>query len=149
MHFNPVIIWFIAGLILILLEFLIPGVILVFFGLGAWVVVLTTWTGLTGGLTSQLLLFAAASIVLLVTLRRRFRARFIGFIGDGNEDDHNLDEFAGQVVKVIVDIDPENDDGRVEFKGASWKAVADSPIPAGRRAVIVAVEGIQLRVRPE
>jgi len=38
-------IWFIAGLVLILLEFVVPGVILVFFGAGAWVVALGMWLG--------------------------------------------------------------------------------------------------------
>ena len=49
MDFNPVLIWFLIGLALVLSEFMLPGIILVFFGLGAWAVCLTTWMGLTGG----------------------------------------------------------------------------------------------------
>ena len=30
--------WFVAGLILILVEFLMPGLIIIFFGAGAWIV---------------------------------------------------------------------------------------------------------------
>jgi len=35
--FNPTLIWFFIGLVLLIAEFSVPGVILVFFGIGAWV----------------------------------------------------------------------------------------------------------------
>ncbi len=34
MILNPVIVWFMLGLILIVMEFFVPGIILVFFGAG-------------------------------------------------------------------------------------------------------------------
>jgi membrane protein implicated in regulation of membrane protease activity len=37
MEISPIIIWFVVGLVLILMEFVIPGLVIVFFGLGAWV----------------------------------------------------------------------------------------------------------------
>ena len=52
-------------------------------------------------------------------------------------------------MKVVVDIEPGGDDGRVEFKGAAWKANSDTPIPAGSQAVIISVDSINLKVRPE
>ncbi|MAE69408.1 MAG: hypothetical protein CME06_02940 [Gemmatimonadetes bacterium] len=58
--FDLALLWFVVGLALALAEMAAPGVILIFFGLGAWVVALTTWIGLTPGLQSQLLLFAVA-----------------------------------------------------------------------------------------
>ena len=132
-----------------LVEFLVPGVILVFFGVGAWITALTTWLGWTDGVTSQLLTFAISSVVLLVVLRRRFRSRFFGYIGDDHGLDANIDEFSGQAVTVTVDIEPGTDSGRVEFKGAAWRARSDTAIAAGQRAVIVEVKGINLTVRPE
>lgn len=149
MSFSPVLIWFLAGLALILSEFLLPGIILVFFGAGAWLAALTTWLGLTPGLTGQLLTFAAASLLLLVLLRHRFRAGLTGYVGDENHPDSNLDEFRGQSVLVTEEIDPVGDRGAVEFKGARWKARAGGPIPAGTRAVIETVDGITLMVKPE
>ena len=35
---TPELIWFLIGLVLIILEFGIPGVVTVFFGIGAWLV---------------------------------------------------------------------------------------------------------------
>ena len=80
MEFNPVLIWFLAGLAFIIFEFALPGIILVFFGVGAWITSLTTWAGLTPGWTSQLLTFSISSVFLLVLLRRWFRAKFFAHL---------------------------------------------------------------------
>lgn len=147
MTFNPVLIWFLAGLALVIFEFTVPGVILVFFGLGAWITALTTWAGLTDGWTSQLLTFAISSVLMLVFLRRWFRAKFFGHSTGGQDPLSNLDDFKGQVVTVTVDIDP-GTGGKVEFKGADWSARCDTALSAGSRAEIVGVDGITLMVRP-
>lgn len=148
MDFNPVLIWFLVGLALIIMEFFMPGIILVFFGAGAWITALTTWAGLTGGWTSQLLVWALSSVILLILLRKRIQAQFEGHIGDSQNLEHDLDEFAGKIVPVTVDIQPGNKTGRVEFKGADWQAVSDEAISAGSMAVVEKAEGIALRVRP-
>ena len=148
MAFNPVLIWFLAGLVLIILEIFMPGIILVFFGAGAWITCLTTWIGLTGGWTSQLLVWALSSVILLVLLRRRIQAQFEGHIGDSQNLEQDLDEFAGKVVPVTADIRPGSRTGKVEFKGADWQAVADEPLSAGSMAVVVKADGITLQVRP-
>jgi len=147
MHFDPVLVWFLVGLALILSEFMLPGFILVFFGVGAWVVAVTTWLGMTSGWTSQLLTFAISSVVLLITLRRWFRARFFGYIGDDQNPEVNLDDLAGQEVVVTADIQP-GEIGNVEYKGATWQARSDTALSAGARAAIIRAEGITLIVRP-
>ena len=119
MSFNPQLIWFLIGLALVFSEFMIPGVILVFFGMGAWTAAATSWIGLTPGWTSQLLVFAISSVIYLVLLRRWFQARFMGFEGDSQNPHDNIDEFQGQIVSVTEDINPETGTGKVEFKGAS------------------------------
>jgi membrane protein implicated in regulation of membrane protease activity len=148
MTFNPVLIWFLAGLALLIFEFTVPGVILVFFGVGAWIAALTTWMGLTDGWTSQLLVFAVSSVVLLIFLRRRLRTRFFGHSSGDQDPLENLDEFKGQVVIVTEDIDPDTG-GKVEYKGADWSARCDTALSAGARAVIQSADGITLLVRPE
>lgn len=76
----PEIIWFVVGLILILMEFAVPGVILVFFGIGAWIVTALVYLGLLTSLTSQLFVFSGASLVLLVALRKLVKDKFYGHI---------------------------------------------------------------------
>lgn len=148
MNIPAELIWFLAGLVLILLEFAAPGIVVVFFGVGAWLTALTTWFGLTDGLTSQILVWSISSVMLLVFLRRRLADKFHGFeTGQQNPMD-NLDEFTGREVVVTRDIARDQRDGRVEFKGAEWTAVASEPIAAGRIAEIIAAEGLTLTVRP-
>ena len=146
MDFNPILVWFLIGLALILSEFLLPGIILIFFGAGAWVVALTTWIGLTGGTTSQLLVFAISSIVLLVLLRRWFRAKFLGHKAGEQDPFANLDDLTGETVVVTADVSPAG--GKAEYKGATWSARSDSDIPAGSRAVVTAADGITLELEP-
>lgn len=149
MEFTPELIWFLLGLGLILSEFFLPGIILVFFGAGAWVVALTTWIGLTGGWPSQLLVFTFSSVILLVILRRRIRTRFFGHVSDNLDPNINLDEFAGQTVTVIAAINAGEAGGKVEYKGANWSARAEVDIAAGQQATILNIDGLTLQVRPQ
>jgi len=146
MKIDPMLIWFLVGLVLILVEFALPSIILIFFGLGAWIVVLTTFCGITGSLWSQLLVFAIASVLLLFCLRRWVRSRFLGHKSDEQDPNTDLDDFTGKRVPVVRKIEPGSVEGRVEFKGAEWRAIADMAIAEGQLAKIVAVEGITLRV---
>ena len=146
MDFNPILVWFLIGLALVISEFLLPGVILVFFGVGAWVVSLTTWIGLTDGLTGQLLVFAISSILLLVLLRRWFQAKFLGHQTGEQDPYDNLDDLAGEIVVVTENVSA--DGGKVEFKGAAWSARSETEIRAGERATVTAVDGITLIVTP-
>ncbi len=147
MHFDPVLIWFLAGLALILSEFILPGVILVFFGIGAWIVAVTVWLGATPGWTAQLLTFTISSVILLTMLRRWFRARFFGYVEDDQDPENNLDTLAGHEVLVTTEIIP-GETGQVEYKGAAWSARSESALKKGDHAVIVENEGITLVVRP-
>lgn len=149
MEFSPHLIWFLVGLALIISEFMLPGIILVFFGLGAWITAVAAWMGLTPGWPSQLLCFAISSVVLLVLLRRQFRNKFFGYVGDDHGLDDNIDDFHGQVVLVTRAIGPGPDPGSVEYKGAPWEARSKHRIAAGQRAIIKSVDGITLVVEPE
>ena len=144
---TPTIVWFLIGLGLALAELAVPGVILVFFGVGAWVTALTAWLGLTVTLESQLLTFAIASIALLVLLRRWIKGRLYGHVKDEQDLNVDLEEFVGHRVKVLKAVIPGSTEGRVEFKGAGWHAVSDEEIESGESAVIEKVDGITLKVR--
>jgi len=147
MEFNPTTVWFLLGLILALLEFAIPGVILVFFGIGAWVVAASTYLGLTGSIESQVLLFSIASIVLLFSLRRWIKGKFYGHVSDVQDLTQNLNEFIGKKVLVIKDVIPEKPGGKVEFKGSTWNAVSDEYIKNGDWVTIIETDGITLKIK--
>jgi hypothetical protein len=65
--FTPPVIWLLIGLAFLLLEIAIPGLIIFFFGLGAWIVALL-FVFFDPGLTVQLLVFAVSSVFLLLLL---------------------------------------------------------------------------------
>jgi membrane-bound ClpP family serine protease len=145
--FNPTLLWFLAGLVLIFLEFVVPGVILVFFGIGAWAAAVTTYFDLTASFQYQLLTFAFSSVALLVVLRRWIKGKFYGHVSDVQDLSKNIDEFTGQSVVVLQDVIPNQMDGAVEFKGARWRAISDEHIKNGEMAVITDIDGIILKVR--
>jgi len=146
--FTPEVVWFICGVVLVLLEFAVPGVILVFFGLGAWVTALTTFLGLTQGSASQLLVFGVASVILLFGLRRYVRSRFSGFVSERQAPDRNLDEFTGKRVLVLEDVAP-GIPGKVEFKGAPWRAESEDSFSQGESGIIKEMDGLTLKIKKQ
>ena len=141
---DPAIIWFIAGIILILLEFGAPGVVLCFFGAGAILTSITTWLGLTDSVTTQTLMFTLSSVGLLIGLRRWVKS---WFVGDSEDVSANVeDEFTGREALAMSDF--EKGSGLVEIKGARWKAKSDADIKSGDTVIISKREGLTLHVEP-
>jgi membrane protein implicated in regulation of membrane protease activity len=141
------IIWFVAGLIMILLEFTQPGLVIVFFGVGAWVVSLLAYLDILETLRSQLLVFGGVSVGLLLALRRWVRGKFYGHVGAKQDLTQNLDEFTGKQVTVLQDVIPGKAGGQVEFKGTSWRAVSDQEVKKGETAVIDEMDGLTLVIK--
>lgn len=146
MPIDPEILWLIAGVLLILAEFFAPGVIIVFFGIGAIFTSITTWFGWTPGLGSQAAMFATSSVVLLFGLRRFVKKWFVGH--SANTGGAIDDDFTGREARVVSDLPGLGGDGLVEIKGANWKARSDTPVAAGQTVIIERREGLTFHVRP-
>ncbi|GAA5481646.1 NfeD family protein [Haloferula sargassicola] len=143
---TPELLWLIAGVVLILAEFAAPGFVIFFFGIGAILTALTTWLGWTSELGSQAIVFGISSFALLFGLRRFAKAIFVGS-ADPTTGDLD-DDFTGREARVLRDIPGGTTDGRVEIKGAEWKARSATPIAAGNTVIIEWREGLTLHVRP-
>ncbi len=146
MELDTQTLWFIAGLVMILLEFVAPGVIVIFFGVGAWVVALAMWLGLIDSVPAQCLTFAFSSLVLIFGLRRYVTSWFVG--GSLNTGAAVEDEFIGKTVRVVRAIGGGENTGKVELKGAEWNARCDVALQKGSSAVVVARDGLELTVKP-
>ena len=144
---SPALIWFIAGFVLVLAEMALPGVILVFIGLGAWVAAFAAWQGWADTLAEQTAVFAVSALVLLLLLRALFKSWFSGFSRDAKPAGA-LEEYVGGRVRVITPVGP-GLTGKVEYKGAQWSAEGPEPLPPGATAVITDVDGLCLRVKPQ
>lgn len=148
-YVNEALLWFLFGLVMAFLELIVPGVILIFFGIGALIVAFTTYLGITGSFNSQLVSFAFLSILLLVCLRRWIRGKFYGHVSDVQDLDQIMDEFAGKKVAVTKDIIPGSLGGEVEFKGSNWRAISDVYIKSGEIGIIRKVEGVTLHIEKD
>jgi membrane protein implicated in regulation of membrane protease activity len=137
--------WLLAGVLLILVEFFAPGVIIVFFGVGAILTAITTWAGWTPEIGSQAAVFAISSVVLLFGLRRYVKK---WFVGTSTNRDGSDDDFTGREAKVVASLPGHGGDGQVEIKGSSWKARSEVAIPAGATVIIERREGLTFHVRP-
>ena len=140
-------IWFILGLILLLGEFVMPGLVIFFFGIGAWIVaMLSIFFDIS--INIQLLIFLFSSVGLLILLRNKFKYLFHGFIPHAQEEDQNEDNVAGELCIVVEPVGP-GKTGKVEFRGTTWKAESEVDIEKGQRAEIVKSQNITLIVKPK
>jgi membrane protein implicated in regulation of membrane protease activity len=141
---NPGLLWFIAGLVLLLTELFAPSLILMFFGLGAWIVT-ALYLLFNIGLPTQLIVFAVSSIVLLVFLRKKLKPVFLGYVSSKQNSGQNMDDFFEKEAVVVARIEP-GKPGKVEFNGVCWDAVSDSSLDVDSRVKIIDRSGLKLKV---
>lgn len=142
---RPELIWFIIGFIMLILEFVNPGFITFFFGIGAWIVaIICLLTDIS--INTQLIIFIISSLVLIVSLRKWVRNIFIGRIASKQTKDEMPEEFLGKKAIVTRQITP-NLKGRVEFRGSTWNAESDESIPEGSPVEIIGKDNITLKVK--
>ena len=125
---RPEIFWFILGLVLFLLELVLPGFFIFFFGLGAWVTALVCLI-LAPGTNLQILIFAFVSVLSLLALRKIIQKKF--FYSKGRESEDVEDEFTGKDAIALTDFGADVI-GKAEFKGTTWKAESKSDIKVGQ-----------------
>ena len=143
---KPPLVWLILGLGMILLEFANPGVVLVFFGIGAWIVALVC-IFVDISINTQLILFLISSVLLLVILRKWLKGLFhIGRSTDQPERE-SFDAYFGKKAIVTRAIQP-GLKGKIEFQGTYWDAESDEAIPTGNTVEIVDKQNITFTVRP-
>jgi len=142
---RPEIIWFLIGLALLIMEFALPGLIIAFFGVGAWIVALVCLiTDI--GINTQLIIFIVSSVLALLCLRKWLKGIFLGHTVSKQNLKENLEEFVGQRAVVKETIKPKAG-GKVEFHGTNWVAEADEEIAEGAVVEIIDKDNITLKVK--
>ena len=142
---KPEIVWFLVGLVLLIMEFAMPGLIIAFFGVGAWVVALVCLiTDI--GINTQLIIFIVFSVLSLLVLRRWLKGIFLGHTESRQDLTEDLKEFVGERAVVKEKITPKAG-GRVEFHGTDWEANANEEIAEGTVVEIVGKDNITLQVK--
>jgi inner membrane protein len=143
MFSNPIFIWAVIGLIFVGAEFFVPGVVIVFFGLGALLTSILSGLipGLKHSMALQIILWLASSSLSLAFLRKYLSKVFRGKMVtvDGSAP-------SGKIAEVTESISPENP-GRVHFQGTTWKATSfTESFQPGEKVEILKEDGLSLIV---
>lgn len=139
---TAAVIWIIIGFVFFILEFVLPGLILFFFAVGAWIVaVLCLFIDLS--INQQLIIFLISSIASILLLRKWFSK----ILWKRKHSSELLeDEFLGKTAKAETDISP-GKNGKVDFKGTIWQAASEDTIEKGENVIIIGNESILLLVK--
>jgi membrane protein implicated in regulation of membrane protease activity len=141
MHDLAFSIWLGSGIFLMAIEFLVPGLVMVFVGLGSLTVVLGMHFGYIDGILQQFTTFFISSIIYLLTLRFLV-LRFVPSVTRKANIDED-EEVMGSIVEIVAEI-TSGEFGRVEHSGSSWQARAegDQTILKGEQVKIIGRENI-------
>jgi inner membrane protein len=118
---SPFFYWMISGLGMIALEFLIPGIFILFFGLGA---IFTSVIVLVAPIQmgTQILIWVLSS-GLIILVGSQFVKNL--FPSDESYAESALkDDYIGKTVLVIKKIEPGSKEGRVQLQGTEWYATS-------------------------
>ncbi len=118
-----------------------PGLVLFFFAVGAFIVALLSLF-LDLSINTQLIIFISSS-VLTILLFRRWLKEIMWTRRNSSEIE---DEFVGKVGKAETFIGP-GQIGKVDFKGTTWDARSEEPITKGENVTIIGNESILLIVK--
>ena len=142
---KPELIWFLIGLLLLLAEFAIPGLIVLFFGIGAWIV--AAICRITNpSLNVQLGIFIGTSLLSLVLLRTWLKGIFLGHVTGRQDLNEDLNDFVGERAVVTQAIAPKQL-GKVELHGTHWTAEAEAEIAEGTAVEVIAKDNLTLKVK--
>jgi len=133
--------WLGSGIFLMAIEFLVPGLVMVFVGLGSLTVVFGMYFGYIDGILQQFITFFISSIIYLLTLRFLV-LRFVPSVTRKENIDED-EEVIGSIVELVADINS-GEFGRVEHSGSSWQARAegDQTILKGEQVKIIGRDNI-------
>jgi len=139
-------IFFLGGLLLMLVETVIPGGIAFFLGAGGLVIAALRAVGLLIDPITAILTWVFLSTGLTIALRPIAMRYFGGDISMKMTDEDA--EAMGQTVKVIEAVG-EDQPGRIRFRGAEWDArTIDGRLPKGADAQILYRDNLTWVIEP-
>ena len=140
---QPYLYWIIMGIILLIMEFFIPGFIIFFFGIGAIVTGVLAYLHIVNSFSVQLFVFLCTSILTLILLRKTLKTTFLGKNFDKSEKYSNIE--IGREVEVVNNISPHKP-GTVKYQGSLWSAKSETELKKGEIVKIKDYDGITLIV---
>ncbi|MBL4901682.1 NfeD family protein [Desulfotalea psychrophila] len=139
----PGLMWLAIGATFFVLEMAVPGFILFFFGLAAWLTALGCYF-FPWSVNTQLAVFLVLSLVCLFSLRGIATKIFIGDKKDEGED--TILAHGGEKCVVTTAIKPPSE-GQVKFAGTFWRAEASEEFVEGDVVEIVKQNNLLITVK--
>lgn len=137
--------WFIAAFVLLILEIIVPGIFLVWLGMGAALVGLFL-LAFPGADAAWQLLVLALSICGSVFVGLAWQRRIVH--QDGTPLNQGLEGFIGRTALVSQPF--QQGQGRIRLQDSSYPALCNaSGLQAGQAVVITGVQGHALIVQPK
>jgi membrane protein implicated in regulation of membrane protease activity len=146
---SSAVFWFVVGFVFLILEMATPGIVFVFFGLGAWLVLVLILIFPLFSPVFQFLVFIVSSFIFLFALRRHLKALFYK-----DKDRKKVDSLSERMVAnnylerevdVVEDITPGHP-GKIELNGTNWTAKSAEPLTVGQRAKVVDIADLVVTV---
>lgn len=140
-------IFFIGGIVLMIIETLLPGGVSFFLGVSGLFVGALRWFGILEDPATSIITWLFTSVVLILAMRPLLMKYWGGESSYklANEDVEAMDE----VVDVVDEINPNDNSGRIRFQGISWQArTLEGKIPAGSKAKIRYRDNVTWIVEP-
>lgn len=128
--------WLVIFVVLLIIEIVTMGLTTIWFAGGALAAFLAGVIGF--GVTVQVVVFLAVSIVLLV-MTRPIAVKYF----NQERQKTNAESLIGHTGLVTWDIDTLKAEGKVEVSGQEWSAKTDEPDGRIEKDAVVVVEGIQ------
>ncbi|MBI9079364.1 MAG: NfeD family protein [Pseudodesulfovibrio sp.] len=119
-------IWLAVGVAFLIAEIMVPGFIMIFFGIGALIAGATAFFG--SSLQLQIVTFGVSSLALILLLRRMMASTFRG--SSTTDTPSEEDSAIGALAEVVEAITPPHR-GRIKFQGTFWTAEASQEIKTG------------------
>ena len=136
--------WMSLGIILMILELIIPGTFMVWFGLGALLTGLTIFIFSGLNIATQLFVFVIMSVICVIFGIFIYEKIF----GKNKDEDHNkktgAHRYIGHTYTVCEDF--KNGRGKITVGDSVWLAISDKNYKKGDDVTVKNVNGTQLIV---
>ena len=135
------IIWFVAFLLLLIIEIVTINLVTIWFAFGAIAAMITTM--FTDSILIQVIVFLVVSVVSLLLTKPVMKA-FKKFDVQPTNSDRVIGK-TGEIIKAIS----ENEYGEVKVFGNVWTATSNQDISVGDKVKVVSIDGVKLIVEKE
>ncbi|MCB0350381.1 MAG: NfeD family protein [Bdellovibrionales bacterium] len=133
--------WFLFGAFLMIAEFILPGLVSIFVGLGALTVAGFIYFQIIESISGQLIVWFISSTVYIFTLRLLVMRYY-----PSDTETQNIDEEAQMMNKIVEVIEPisVSKNGRIRYGESTWVAIykGEGEIQAGEKVKVVGRENI-------